>query len=216
MSSLSERTTPRGRVVRGRDADVTHGVQRTNASVTTAGGLELDRAVAEHIHQEAHKAGFDAGYADGLRAAERQAMVQEVQRTQEIEAVRRCFGDATQAYERALGQALADLEDALATASLMLAEAIIGRELAVAENPGKDAIVRALALAPQQFPMTARCNPDDVEHLGDPRALFGDRDLTVIADPAVEAGGCILQVGRSEIDAQLSTAVERARTVLCG
>lgn len=216
MSSLSERTPPRGRVVRGRDANVQHGVQRGAAKLTTAGGLELDGAVAEHIHQEAHKAGFDAGYADGLRAAERQAIVQQAQQAQQLETLRHCFGDAQRAFELALGQTLADFEAALAEASLLLAEAIIGRELAVAENPGKDAIIRALAMAPQQFPVTARCNPEDVERLGDPRAFFGERDITVIADPTVASGDCILQVGRTQIDAQLAGAVDRARTVLCG
>lgn len=216
MSSLSSHSTPRGRVVRGRDANVQHGVQRSAGRVTANGGLELDGPVAEHIQQEAHKAGFESGYADGLRAAERQVMVQEVARAQEVETLRHCFGEAQQAFEQALGQALGDLEDALATASIMLAEAIIGRELAVAENPGKDAIVRALALAPHQFPVTARCHPDDVEQLGDPSTLFGNREMTVIADPAVNRGGCVLQVGRTEIDAQLETAVERARKALCG
>ena len=185
MSSLSERTPPRGRVVRGRDANVQHGVQRGAATLKTAGGLELDGAVAEHIHQEAHRAGFDAGYADGLRAAERHTIVQEAQRGQELETLRNCFGDAQRAFEHALGQALADFEAALAEASMMLAEAIIGRELAVAENPGKDAIIRALAMAPQQFAVSARCNPEDADRLGDPQVLFGDRDVTVVADPAI-------------------------------
>ena len=217
MSSSSSPTArPRGRVIQGRDANAARGVERTNARLSPGGGLELEGAVAEHIQQEAHRAGFDAGYADGLRAAERAAAVAEVQRVQEVETLRRAFGDAGQAFEHALQQALGDLEDALATASIMLAEAIIGRELAVAENPGKDAIARALALAPQHVPIIAKLHPDDLERLGDPRVLFGDRDITVMADPNVTPGGCVMQVARTEIDAQLQTAVERARKALCG
>jgi flagellar assembly protein FliH len=40
--------------------------------------------------------------------------------------------------------------------------------------------------------------------------------LTVIPDPAVEAGGCILEVGDSRIDAQLGSALDRVRAALLG
>jgi len=216
MSSLSERTVPRGRIVRGREANSAAGVQRSAARIDAGGGLQLDGPVAEHIQQEAHKEGFDAGYADGMRAAERAAAVQEAQRAQEIQTLRAVFADAAQAYEYALGQTLSDLEDALGTAAVMLAEAIIGRELAVAENPGRDAIARALALAPHHLPVTAHLNAEDAQRLGDVSAIFGDRAITVIIDDAVSLGGCVLHVGRTEIDAQLEAAVDRARKALCG
>lgn len=215
-SSSKSATTPRGKVVRGRDASATQGLQRPAVPMSTVGGLQLDTHVAAHLQEEAHREGFEAGYADGMRAAERAAAVQEVQHQQAVEAVRRTFGDAHTAFERALADALTDLEDALATASIMLAESIIGREVQLAENPGKDAIARALALAPQHFPVIAHCHPDDVERIGDVRAVFGDRDIAVLSDATVAAGGCILHVGRTEIDAQLASAVERARKALCG
>ena len=40
--------------------------------------------------------------------------------------------------------------------------------------------------------------------------------MTVIADPAVEPGGCILEVGDSRIDAQLGSALDRVRAALLG
>ena len=40
--------------------------------------------------------------------------------------------------------------------------------------------------------------------------------LTIIPDPAIEPGGCILEVGDSRIDAQLGPALDRVRSALLG
>ncbi len=44
--------------------------------------------------------------------------------------------------------------------------------------------------------------------------LGAGRDLTLVADPGVEPGGCILAVGDSRIDAQLGPALDRVRAAL--
>jgi len=110
-----------------------------------------------------------------------------------------------------------------------LASAIIGRELAVAVSPGADALARALALVPAGSVAVARLNPADAAILAEPGAEaagpaagagFGGgltgtpATVTIIADPAVEPGGCILEVGDSRIDAQLGSALDRVRTAL--
>lgn len=214
MSSLSDVEHPRGRVIRGRAATNAVSVQRTTTPLAPVGGLQLDAPVAQHLQDEGHRAGYDAGYEEGLRAAERTAAVAEIAAQEQLATLQRTFADAHNAFESALHQTLTDLEDALATAAFMLAEAIVGRELAVAENPGRDAIVRALALAPQHLPVTARCNPEDLARIGDASSLFTNREIRLEADPTIRSGDCVVTVGRTEIDATLEAAVARARTAL--
>jgi flagellar assembly protein FliH len=53
-------------------------------------------------------------------------------------------------------------------------------------------------------------HPDDVAHLADrpePR-------VTLVGDPAIERGGCVLEAGPTIIDAQLGSALDRARSFL--
>ena len=104
---------------------------------------------------------------------------------------------------------MAQIEDDLAAAALTIAEAVIGRELALADAPGQDAIARALALAPAGDAIV-RLHPDDVATAG---GDFG-RELTILADPTVEPGGCIVEIGACTIDAQISTALDRVREAL--
>ncbi|MFZ4515054.1 MAG: FliH/SctL family protein [Acidimicrobiia bacterium] len=212
--NLSSDTPIRGRILRGRAATDAVSVQRPNASLTPVGGLQLDAPVAEHLQHEGHRVGYDAGYAEGMRAAERAAVVREVTERQRLDTLQTLFGDAQSRFDQAMQQALTDIEDALATAAFLLAEAILGRELAVAENPGRDAIARALRLAPEHLPVLAYLNPDDATRLGDLSAVAGTRDIQVDIDPTLTSGDCRLRVGRTDIDATLTAAVSRARSAM--
>ena len=89
-------------------------------------------------------------------------------------------------------------------------EAVLDRELALAKNPGRDAVTRALALAPNGDAVV-RLNPADVKTLGS--VSFG-RELSVVADPSVEPAGAVVEVGACRIDAQIGTALERVRDAL--
>ena len=108
------------------------------------------------------------------------------------------------------------MEDALARAAVDLASAIIGRELEVSVSPGADALARALALVPAGCTAVARLHPSDAASLEATPLPDAPGALTVIADPAVEPGGCILEVGDSRIDAQLGPALDRVRAALLG
>ena len=48
------------------------------------------------------------------------------------------------------------------------------------------------------------------------RRAPGREPFTIVADPSVERGGCIVEVGASQIDAQLAPALERMREALFG
>ncbi|HEV7685518.1 MAG TPA: FliH/SctL family protein, partial [Acidimicrobiia bacterium] len=151
-----------------------------------------------------------------------------------LEALARALGDAGDDLRRRQALELTDLEDTLARTAVDLASAIIGRELQISASPGADALARALALVPAGSMAVARLHPADAAVLAEAEAgavagigaVAGGylvargsgtpASVTIIADPAVEPGGCILEVGESRIDAQLGPALDRVRAALLG
>jgi flagellar assembly protein FliH len=83
----------------------------------------------------------------------------------------------------------------------------------LAANPGQDAVSRVLALDEGMQPATVRLNPGDIEALEE---VDLGRVLNVVADPSVEPGGAVVEIGRATLDGQLGPALERVRQVLLG
>ena len=82
--------------------------------------------------------------------------------------------------------------------------------------PGRAALERALRIAPDEGHLVARLHPDDARVL-DVSAVAGSpsrRTIEIVADPAVEPGGCVLDTPTGSIDALLSTALERVGEAL--
>jgi flagellar assembly protein FliH len=102
----------------------------------------------------------------------------------------------------------------MADAIFDLAETLLGRELRHTRTPGRDALVRALALGRAHGNVVAHLHPDDIASLGDLTELLPGRVITVVADPEVEPAGCIVEAGAMKVDAQLGPAIERAKRAL--
>lgn len=161
---------------------------------------------------EGYAAGFDSGRAAGFDAGvvAGRALVGE-----RVGAV---LDTLTAEAERALSDApvvAGSLGSAVVDAALALAAAVLGRELAVAASPGRDALLRALTEAPDEGRLVARLHPTDVELLDlDGIQSAENRRIEVVADPSVEPGGCLLDTPTGRVDALLSTALARAAEVL--
>lgn len=170
----------------------------------------LDPVAAQAQAQQGYDDGYEAGVAEGLAAGRAAAASEMATAIARAEALCRSLAEAADDLRRRHALELHGLEDALARAAFDLATAVVGRELQLSSSPGNDALARALALVPAGCIATARLHPDDVASLDvtDP--------ITIIADPAVEPGGCILEVGDSRIDAQLGPALDRVRAALLG
>jgi flagellar assembly protein FliH len=192
----------------------------------------LERAfdeVAAQVRVAARAEGYATGWAAGLRAATEQVHataaaaegVRQVAAVDQVQAVRttlRALAQAAQSLERRAVTPAGELRDAVLTAAVELTETLLGRELAVATEPGMDALRRALDLLPNGRPVTVRLHPTDASVVRDALAAMpaGElgRDVLVVADPAIEPGGCVADCDATRVDAQLSTALARVREVL--
>jgi flagellar assembly protein FliH len=194
---------------------------------------DIDPLAAAAEERRGYDEGYRAGMAEGL-AAGRAAMAAEASAyLDRLQSVLAALDEAASDLRRRQALALAGLEDTLARTAVDLAAAIIGRELQIAESPGADALARALALVPAGAKATARLHPADAALLDDVRpattliapepagtpasaARTIPAGVTIVPDPAIEPGGCILEVGDSRIDAQLGPALDRVRAALLG
>jgi flagellar assembly protein FliH len=234
MSSSSSAPAPaRSRIIRG--ASFPHRVSPLEAEIPLP-AAPVDPVAAAAEERRGYDDGYRAGMAEGLAAARAAMAAESATATARLEALGRALGDAGDDLRRRQALDLTDLEDTLARTAVDLASAIIGRELQISASPGADALARALALVPAGSMAVARLHPADAAVLAEAEAgattgVAGSgaaggylaargsgtpAGVTIIADPAVEPGGCILEVGESRIDAQLGPALDRVRAALLG
>jgi flagellar assembly protein FliH len=168
--------------------------------------MEADTAAA--VRQ-----GYDDGYAEGLAAAGTEAARVRSEEAQRAAGALSALSRAVAAAEEAERSMRAEIQAAAPKLAFALVEALLGRELALAANPGREAVARVLALDEGMQPATVRMNPADL-------AAFDELDLGrvvhMVADPAVEPGGALVEIGRATLDGQLGPAVERVREILLG
>jgi flagellar assembly protein FliH len=245
MSTSSETPTrsggPRSSVLRGSDAAGARPA-RMDAELRTspfAAHHAVDARLTDpHLEQVVAAArrraveqgaaeGHQAGYAAGLAVAAAEAHVAAEQATQAAaasEALRDAqvaealalLTSAAEAFSRREATRLSEIEEVVADLALDIARAVLDRELVLSQNPGREAVVRALALAPEGCPATVRLHPDDVDTLGEVGGLGAGRTVTVVADRTIERGGCIVDGAGRRVDAQISPALARVAAALRG
>ena len=212
-SSSSARLSPaRSRVIRGVAFD--RGVSPLETELPGRAPV-ADPVAAEAEVRRGYDDGYQAGLLEGLASGRAAIAAESAAAVARLEAAAGALDAAAADLGRRHALELTGLEDALARAAIDLAAAVIGRELEVSASPGADALARALALVPAGSVAVARLHPADAAVLAD-APVDGAGALTVIPDPAVEPGGCILEVGDSRIDAQLGSALDRVRSALLG
>jgi flagellar assembly protein FliH len=162
--------------------------------------------VAERVRRLGYEEGYRAAQADGVRdaAAERDLAVSAVaRRLSEVAAA--ALAERQSVVDEVVGDAV-DL-------ALELLGALVDHELACGTPMTRDALVRALAVAPVGEDLVVRLPPgsglteDDV-------ASLASRAVAVRVDPGVESGGCVVEAGPSRIDAQIGAAIDRVREQL--
>ncbi len=181
------------------------------------------------VRAEAEAAGYAAGWAQGRREAQQAGRAQADRDAQAVEDVMaaqavqvdRAIGGivaAARELERRAIPTVLDIENTIADTALMVAEAVVGREVRTAAYPGRDALARALALAPEQRPVTVRLNPADRMSIGlsdgTTELVMDGHPITLLDDPSLRPGDAVATCDATTIDARLGPALERVREVL--
>lgn len=216
----------RGRVVRSEEAAVRVVELPTVEDLTEADETECDDDQSEIAGGAAVT--WAIGYRDGLESGRAEGHA-EGWAAGRREGLERATAEAVARYERVLADLQRDadahlaelrhLHDTVAAQATELAFSIarevIGRELRLAEDPGADAVRRALAALPGCTEATARLHPDDLARLGRrAEQLAAGVALELTADPNVAPGDCVLTSGASTVDAGLDAALARVRAAL--
>lgn len=187
-------------------------------------------AEMDAVKAAAKAAGYAAGWAEGRRAAkaEAEAMARAVeaenqqfvqQRAATLQRAMATVANAAARLEQRAAPGAADIEDQLVSAAFVLAEAVLGRELALSDSPGRDAVARALELVPVGRPVLVRVNPADhatltgqAGHEG-PLVIDG-RTVTLEADATLATGDAVAECDATVVDARLSAALLRVGEAL--
>jgi len=177
------------------------------------------------LRDRAHEEGYTAGFAEGTAAAE--VVVAEAERDarerlEEVQArwerrlvsATAALGAAARQLEEATLPVADDVRESVLGAVTTLVEDLLGRELAVATDPGLDALRRALRLCPADAPVVVRLHPDDLAEIPAPALTDLPDTVTVVGDERIERAGAVAEAGSQRIDAQIGAALERVQAVL--
>ncbi len=241
MSTWSDSGRARGTVLRGGDAATARSARmdselRTTAFAPSRGvDARLTDPVLQDVVERARRAaeeqgrasGHAAGYAAGFTAAERDAehaaarsererAAREQARVAQVAHAVDLLAAAAEEFTRKEQVAVADIEDAVVELALGIAREVLGRELAVSADPGAEALSRALALLPEGAPATVRLHPADAASLIGLDDLARGRGVVLVADPAVERGGCLAEAAGRSVDTRVGPALERVAAALRG
>lgn len=179
------------------------------------------RVVARHdatAERRRHDAGFQEGHAAGYAAgrADVDAAIRDHRRNAErLDSLCRALEAALAQTRQREEDAIAAIEDAVVEMSVRVAESLVHREI-TGHGAIVDVIRHCLELGGDGHAVT-RVHPDDLacvreaqqaDLIADPSALH------LVADPSVERGGCIVDVGSTRLDAQIGPSIERLRIAL--
>lgn len=221
-------TAPRGRVLRDHGAAVAvvdlprlDDLEEPSAALVPSDsdndGHQGAAAVAVAIayrsgFESGRREGFAVGHADGLRTGHDEATADAVRRYDQVLAeLRTSAGEHLAALDALTAQVSAEL----AELAFAVAESVLGRELALAADPGADAVRRAIAAIGGPADATARLHPDDLQQMSvSADELAPGAALRLVADPGVDRGGCVLESGATTVDASIDAALHRVRAAL--
>jgi flagellar assembly protein FliH len=190
--------------------------------------IGLDKTLPEltspqERYDHGFKRGYMAGYAEGARQAQAERAADLASQKATWAAAQARAGamvsqlaSATEEYLAHFGPRDGVLTEQLIRAAFELAEAVVTCELRTSPDLAIEVAKRVLATLPTG-PAVVRVNPGDEELLREAAGMLGTSRgaVTVMADPVVGPGGCIVTSGAKTVDARIEEALARARAALC-
>ncbi len=170
--------------------------------------------IADNDSSEAAGQGYEDGYSAGLARAKAEAAEAKSAEERRIECALAALSSAIRAVEQTRAVLDSEMRTTIPRVAFNLLERLLGRELELAANPGRDAVARAMSLDDSDLTAVIRLNPRDLEKLGEISDLTSGREVSLIPDSGVEPGGALVDLGGATVDAQIGAALERVRSVL--
>ena len=179
----------------------------------------------EQARQEAYDLGVEQGLAEGLEQGKQQGQAQATQEWQQrmddyvqgqgkeaavrLDAVVRELDADLQAMQGYLAQHVLEL-------ACSIARQVVRQELHINPKALEPVVREALdMLVTDGRPATVRLNPDDYAVVSEAlRAEFADGSVQWVADAAVAAGGCMVELAGTVIDGHLEKRWQRAVATL--
>jgi flagellar assembly protein FliH len=177
-------------------------------------GPQLDSLEAQRA--AAAREGYEEGYAEGMQRALAEITRKSAEESQRAAFALSALSHAVSAAQESVQKARSEVQEAAPKLAFELLEALLAREVSLTVNPGYEAIARVLDLDSGSDPVTVWMHPVDIASLGELTDIGSGREMNVVADPSIERGGAMVEVGRAMLDGQLSHAMERVREVLLG
>lgn len=171
--------------------------------------LESQRAAAA-------RQGYEEGYAEGMERALADLARKSAEESQRAASALAALSQAVSAAQESVHKVRAEVQEAAPKLAFELLEALLAHEVSLTANPGYEAIARVLSLDEGCDPVTVWMHPIDIASLGELANTGLGREVNVVADPSIERGGAMVEVGRATLDGQISHALDRVRQVLLG
>jgi flagellar assembly protein FliH len=205
--------TRKVRVLRGFDAD---DVDVSRIRTRTYRDLVVDPEVVQTATDDGYRIGYQAGFDAALADAAAAIDSREQQRASNLAAVIQELAEAAERIEEHHSAIVAEMETQIVALAIDIAETLVGHDIATSTNPGLDALVRALHLAPTTNAVSAQLHPDDYATLTASAdwERFADQGLTIIENAQLQRGDCIVDAEATRIDARLAPALARVREVI--
>jgi flagellar assembly protein FliH len=196
--------------------------QRRAEQVVAQAAAEGD-ALRAAARQDGYQAGLAAGQEEGHKAGREQAVTKF---DQQFARVARTLAEAVEQLDARKGRMLAEARHDLVALALAAAEKIVRRAMRADPSACVKTVETAVELAGRASRLSVRVHPADLELVQSFAAataarLTGGAEVQVIADPAIESGGCRVTAWResgqaSEIDATIQTQLDRLAGELLG
>ena len=228
-------SSPEARVVRGSSASTATGLatpELRSGHWTRLGGTgvlgdaiteQTLSTLAESTRAAASAQGYAVGWAQGRREADETARLAAEQNEQRVAAAETRREAEHQAALTALRQAAARLDQTLAELTGQVADQasdlafeltreLVGRELALAEDPGADTVRRVLAVLPGRADARVRLHPTVAAAAA--VADLGAHGVVVVPDHALQPTDAIVEAEGHVLDLRIDAAIDRLREVL--
>ncbi|MFH1575217.1 MAG: FliH/SctL family protein [Acidobacteriota bacterium] len=167
---------------------------------TIVAGRNAARASASdpaHIEKQAYENGFRQGEKAGLELAEKN-----------VEAFRRRYSEAISEVEKLKAHLFARAEKDVVRLALEVAKKIVHREISADPEIIQTLVKVALSHVAVKSAVTIRLNPADHSYFLERRSGISggddeEKEVILVADKAIERGGCLIQTECGDVDARI-------------